>query len=381
MTNKEKVAAVLKQHPTWGKRRIAKESGVPLDSVKDALSNMERPAPTHADIDQYILAALRRHSITHGDLAAGLRVPISEISASVERLRTACYNVNQIGTHLSLSKPCFERIPLAIVDGGGWVRVGLVADTHLASKEAREDALHLQYDLFQREGITTVLHAGNLIDGHIPGLNTESVIVASVDGQTQYACDNYPARKGITTYFITGDDHEAWFMKQGLNWGAYMQMVAERNGRQDLKYVGHVEADIEFFTEGGASTILKLQHPGGGSSYARSYKAQKQVESFQGGEKPAILVQGHYHVAGYVFDRNVHVIGMPGFQDQTIFARKKQLRMEIGGVLLEFKQNPEDGAVTRFRPEFNMFFDRGYYRPFLKSDSKLVKGHLKIQAK
>jgi predicted transcriptional regulator len=69
---------------------------------------------------------------------------------------------------------------------------------------------------------------------------------------------------------------------------------------------------------------------------------------------------------------------MPGFQDQTIFARKKRLRMEIGGAILSFKLNPE-GAITRCRVEFNLFFDRGYYRPFLESDAKILKGHLVIQ--
>ncbi len=95
------------------------------------------------------------------------------------------------------------------------------------------------------------------------------------------------------------------------------------------------------------------------------------VESFQGGEKPAILVQGHYHVSGYSFDRNVHIIGMPGFKDQDMFTRKKHLRCEVGGVILEFKMSSKTGAITRIRPEFNMFFDRGFYKTFLTSDSSL----------
>lgn len=167
-------------------------------------------------------------------------------------------------------------------------------------------------------------------------------------------------------------------MKEGFNFGAYLQYLAREQGRTDLNYIGHVEADVEVKV-GNTRTIIKVQHPGGGSSYARSYAGQKQVESFQGGEKPAILVQGHYHVSNYMNDRNVHVIGMPGFQDQTIFARKKRLRMEIGGALLEFKINKADGAVTRCRVEFNLFFDRAYYRPFIESDKKVLKGHLVIK--
>jgi predicted phosphodiesterase len=275
--------------------------------------------------------------------------------------------------------PEFGYIPLRNIDGSKWIRFGLVSDTHLACKESRLDSLHAQYDLFKREGINVVLHAGNIVDGYVPRINGGSVIETSIDGQAQFVVDNYPSRSEIVTHFITGDDHEGWWQKEGFNFGKYLQHVCETGGRADLKYIGHVEADVEVQLKGARrSTIIKVQHPGCGSSYARSYTGQKQVEAFQGGEKPAILVQGHYHVSNYMVERNVHVIGMPGFQDQTIFARKKRLRMEIGGAILEFKVNPDDGAVTRCKVEFNLFFDRGYYKPFLRSDAKLLKGHLVI---
>ena len=198
-------------------------------------------------------------------------------------------------------------------------------------------------------------------------------------GRRSYFLQNYPQRTGIDTYYITGDDHESWFAP-GFNIGGYIEYRAKDMGRTDLHYIGHVEADVEIRTsKNGPPTMLKLQHPGGGSAYARSYTGQKQVEAFEGGEKPAILVQGHYHVSNYMNDRNIHVISMPGFQDQTVFARKKRLRMEIGGAILEFKANPEDGAVTRCRVEFTRYFTRGYYKAYLKSDRRVLKGHLVLK--
>lgn len=290
----------------------------------------------------------------------------------------AAHKALTVKRDFELPKPEFGYLPLNIIDESEWVRLGLVSDTHLACKECRLDALHTQYDLFAKEGVTTVLHAGNIVDGYIARINGDSVLETTIDGQAQYTIDNYPARKGITTHFITGDDHESWFAP-GFNFGAYLSMLAKEQGREDLLYIGHVEADVEVKVKGAsASTMLKVQHPGGGSSYARSYAGQKQVESLQGGEKPAILVQGHYHVSNYMIERNIHVIGMPGFQDQTIFARKKRLRMDIGGALLEFKVHKDTGAVTRCKLEFNMFFDRGFYKPYLRSDKKILKGHLVI---
>ncbi len=275
-----------------------------------------------------------------------------------------------------LPKPEFGHLPLRVINAGGWFTIGLVADTHLCCKEERLAELHAQYDLFAAEGIKTVLHAGNPVDGYIPRINGGSVFETSIDGQVNYFIDNYPKREGITTYYITGDDHEGWWMKEGFNFGAYLEMMARQCGRTDLRYCGHVESDIEVRVSPAAHTIIKLQHPGGGSSYARSYTGQKQVESFEGGEKPAILVQGHYHVFNYMQDRNIHVVGMPGFQDQTIFARKKRLRMEVGGAILRFKANPDDGAVTRCSVEVNRFFTRSYYKAYLRSDVRYLKGHV-----
>lgn len=277
---------------------------------------------------------------------------------------------------IKLPRPKFGYFRSEIVDDGDWIDFGLVADTHLCCKEERLGELHTQYDIFAKEGITQVWHAGNIVDGYVPRINGGSVYASGIDAQIQYVIDNYPRREGITTHFITGDDHEGWWQKEGFNFGAYLMLLAKDQGRTDLEYIGHVEADVEIRNARGAKTIIKIQHPGGGSSYARSYTAQKQVEALEGGEKPAILIQGHYHVSNYMCERNVHVIGMPGFQDQTVFARKKRLRMEVGGGILSFKRNPDDGAVTRCRVEFNRYFTRSYYKAYLSSDAKILKGHL-----
>lgn len=381
------VLDTMAANPSWGARKIGEHLGISRDAVRTCVatasrtgqrSKMEPPAPkksTPGEVVELAHAILVKRASTPQDLATAVGLEVSQIKELVERLNEK-YCVEISGNFVALARPPTGRLELAML-GKDWVRFGLVSDTHLACIEERLEALHLQYDLFVSEGITTVFHAGNIVDGYVEKLNGQSVIHATVDGQIQYVIDNYPARPGITTYFITGADHDGEWSAKGVNFGKYLQWTAEDQGRHDLKYIGYVEADVELKTPGG-SAIMKIQHPGGGSSYARSYTGQKSVESFEGGEKPAILVQGHYHVSNYMQERNVYVISMPGFQDQTVFARKKRLRMEVGGAILEFKQNPHDGSVTRCRVEFNRYFDRGYYRPFIRSDSKIQKGHLII---
>ena len=136
--------------------------------------------------------------------------------------------------------------------------------------------------------------------------NGESVFSSTIDGQCMF--------HKITTVPDPPQDllhhrrRPRWFARFDV--GAYLELVAKKAGRTDLEYIGHVEADIAI-KAGNKPTMIKIQHPGGGSAYARSYTGQKQVEAFEGGEKPSILVQGHYHVSNYMNDRNIHVTPGP----------------------------------------------------------------------
>lgn len=382
-----RVQEILRANPTTTIQQLKDAIGFGYDSARLYLKHakdlqisptVERISGDQSEtvIADKILKILQRGPITPASLCSALNIDLTTFERACARL-SETHEIEHHGALLSIGRPPVGRIDVDIIDPPDWTNVGLVSDTHLACKEERLDALHAVYDIFAREGITRVFHAGNIVDGYIPKINGESAICTTIDDQIQYVIDQYPRREGITTHYITGDDHEGWWIKTGYNFGRDLMQTAQGQGRTDLIYIGHIESDVEFKGQGG-SAIMKVQHPGGGSAYASSYAAQKQVESFQGGEKPALLIQGHYHRATWIFERNVHVVGMPGFQDQTVFGRKKRLRFEIGGAILRFKQNTHDGAITRCAVEFIMFFDRGYYRPYLRSDA--AKPHTVIQS-
>lgn len=237
---------------------------------------------------------------------------------------------------------------------------GVLTDRHLCNKHQRLDVHKAAYDTFEREGITTVFDAGNWIDGEAR-FNKNELLVFGMDGQLDYWVDKTPARKGMTTYFISGDDHEGWYsQRECINIGAYAQMKAEKAGREDLKFIGHVEADVALKC-GRGQTVMRVMHPGGGSSYALSYAPQKIVESFQGGEKPAVLVIGHYHKFDYCMPREVHVISAGCGIDQTMFMRKLKLAAHVGFVIVKIKQDKTDGHITRLNVEWNPYFSRGFY--------------------
>ncbi|MEN6603783.1 MAG: hypothetical protein ABFD86_15340, partial [Bryobacteraceae bacterium] len=242
---------------------------------------------------------------------------------------------------------------------GGWRSFGATGDNHLGSKHERLDALNTLYDIFADEGITEVYNTGNWIEGE-SRVNKHDIKVFGLDGQIDYWVQNYPQRKGITTYYVAGDDHEGWYQqREGMNIGRHAQWAAEHSGRTDLKFLGYVEADIELKTPGG-SGWMKIMHPGGGAAYALSYAPQKIVESFQGGEKPRVLLLGHYHKFDFCYPREVYTVQTGCTVDQSIFMRKNKIQAHVGGCVVRINQSA-DGIINRCQAEFISFFDRDFY--------------------
>lgn len=272
------------------------------------------------------------------------------------------YNIITLGKdHWQLVTELPEEKPLELKRLlGTEYKFGLVSDTHLNNENERLDVLEAAYNEFSRQGIKDVFHAGNLIDGEFR-FNKYEIKNWGVHNQAQYVADIYPQREGITTHFITGTCHEGWYQDgSGLKVGWYIQKVCEESGRKDLIHIGHVERDIVLKQKVG-ETRIRIMHPGGGSAYALSYPGQKMVESFQGGEKPHILILGHYHKFDVNYAREITTIQAACVQDQTIFMRKNKLAAHVGFCIVTIGCRI-DGVVGHCAVEWFPFYDRQYHQ-------------------
>lgn len=300
--------------------------------------------------------------ITPRKLAEQMHTTEEEVLSVINDMEERGYIIMRRGTTVQLGKSAELSSGRIIMENHLHekpVTFGVVADMHLCSKSERLDVLQAAYDAFEERGITTVFCPGNYIDGECR-FNTHELYAHGIADQVQYAIDHWPHKPDIKTYFVDGDDHEGWFQqREGIEIGRYLMLEAKSQGRDDLVYMGYMEADIELKAAKG-SAVIKVIHAGGGSSYAYSYASQKLVESFQGGEKPAICIIGHYHKAEYCFPRNVHCVQAGCMQDQTRFMRKRKLAAHVGFVIVTLQQDI-GGSITRFCPEFYPFWDRGYY--------------------
>lgn len=255
--------------------------------------------------------------------------------------------------------------------------IGAMGDLHAASKytrwEVREDLMKRAVDA----GASCILDTGNWIDGEAP-FNRYDIEATGLDNQVAILAKNYP-KVGIPTYAVTGDDHEGWYIRrEGIDIGRYCESVM-RDAGHDWHNLGYMEADIVLKNaNSGATQILRVAHPGGGSAYATSYRPQKIIESYEGGEKPAVLFLGHYHKLDAGNIRNVWS-GQTGCQqDQTPFMRKRSIEAHVGGIIAELEQDPKTGAIISFKPELRRYFNRSYYVSEGKANNRW-SGHGKVQ--
>lgn len=232
------------------------------------------------------------------------------------------------------------------------VKIGIVSDTHLCSKHQQLTHLKAIYRRFREEGISIVLHAGDLLEGRNMYRGWElEVLLHGADDQVAYAVANYPREEGITTYLINGNHDASFTVNAGVN---VVKLVCDQ--RKDMVYLGSYGAYLDL--PGGMRAYL--HHGAGGVAYARSYKLQKAVENFSPGNKPKLYISGHYHVAAILPDyRNVYAMHPGAFQSQTEFLRRLGVAPDVGGLILDYMVNPDSD-------KFDLAYIRSEWIPFRK---------------
>jgi hypothetical protein len=227
-------------------------------------------------------------------------------------------------------------------------KIAIVGDVHIGNKSCNKEALKDFYKrAHEQHGVTKFYQVGDLTDGlHVHRGMVYEQYAVGLDAQVEDLVKHYPELKGCTTYFITGN-HDLW---SHSNVGVDLGSIVEAK-RDDMIYLGPEQADIKV----AKNTTLRLLHPGGGSSYALSYKPQKIIEAMSGGEKPNILAIGHYHKMLQMFYRNVHVFMAGTFCEQTPFMRRNGLAAHVGSWIVEGKSN--DKGISEIMGKFIPYYE------------------------
>jgi hypothetical protein len=326
------------------------------------LKRLAKPAPQLTA--ESLLGVLRRGPVTEQALAERFGVPQLDIVKELYALRESGAAIHNAGETWAVTHqpapPATEFVYESRPDNT--FKFGVSSDQHLCSKYERLDVLNDLYDWFEEQEVDRVLNAGNWIDGD-DLKNQHDVAVWGFEPQVDYLVAHYPQRRGIATYAVWGEDHEGWYSRrEALDVGRFVERRFRDSGRSDWHDLGFMEAGLTLqnANSGAVAPPLVVMHPGGGSSYAVSYRPQKIVESLQGGEKPSVLLIGHYHKLSFNLFRSIWCIQCGCTQDQTPFMRKKGLEAHMGGLVVTLRQDPETGAIVGCDISTRQYFNKGY---------------------
>lgn len=286
-----------------------------------------------------------------------------ELDVSPARIRTALTNCQKQGRPVRVDD---EYLQFAAPDPDDRVQesgvpptvgerqmVGVISDLHYGSKYCLREHIKDCVEYMYVKGVRDILVPGDVLDGNYTDHGLFELSHVGLADQAQDAVENLPAYEGLTYHAISGN-HDETFMKQnGADALAYLAAKLAADGRDDFRLYGHRGAFLRI-----RGAVVHLWHPMGGGSYARSYKLQKRVEGYALGEKPHILLAGHWHQFCYVDERGVHAIACPTFQGGgSNFAKALTGAPSIGGLLLSWDVT-RDGTLRNFVLEKRTYFER-----------------------
>lgn len=228
------------------------------------------------------------------------------------------------------------------------LRFALMGDTQFGSLYQHTAALAAFYEFAHAErGVNLFFHTGDVLDGHRVYRGQEFELRdLGLDAQLSRLSSSAP-RIGETR-FITGNHDGSFKSLAGVPVG---KLIAQ--ARPDWTFLGEEQARVDFNTPNGKFALMLL-HPGGGTSYALSYRGQKIIESMEGGTKPDLLAVGHYHKAEFIPSyRNVALVQTGTFQRQTPFMARMGLAAHVGGWVFDVTVGDGHNVI---RGEFVAFY-------------------------
>jgi predicted phosphodiesterase len=223
------------------------------------------------------------------------------------------------------------------------IRFGYFSDPHIGHSEFCLPLFEKMVSLFKKEKIDVVYSPGDIVEGMSgrPGHIYELTHIGA-SAQAGYAAElisQIPSQ----VFSILGN-HDLWFKEKrdiGLNVG---ELIASRC--KNFTCLGEWEADVTLAD----NVVMKLFHSNDGAAYATSYKIQKLIESLTGGEKPSVILSGHYHKQLELFTRNVFGFECGTLCGQSRFMRGKKIAAHMGFGIIDIWVNAT--GIERLRHEF-----------------------------
>lgn len=218
-------------------------------------------------------------------------------------------------------------------------KLGLISDTHLCSDADRLDLIERIYSDYEAQGVTTVIHSGDIMDGwHVYKGHEQFVKIHGGQEQAKYCIRHYPSRAGITTYFIGGNHDLRSYESTGIDQcslvvNGFNHFGQHYEGRKDMVYLGQYSRFLLFPND----ISVQVLHPRGSNPYAKSYAQQRRAREMKTETRPNLQISGHMHQFNFLKEDITFMIAMPGLQDETEFFIRQGFRRDLGYVILDYE--------------------------------------------
>lgn len=196
--------------------------------------------------------------------------------------------------------------------GKDHIKLGLLGDTHLASKYDDIDSLRRAYDIAEDKGVDVIFHSGDLTDGLVstPGYFRQ-LKEATYNGQVEYVLDKYPKYSG-KTLVVSGNHDDYWYRLTGKE---IIKDIADK--RDDIEYLGSSRRIIDI--DGLRVNVLhgkfKDSNP---INNIYSY-----LDNIPKNRKPDIVHSGHYHTGKHEEYDGIEMFRSGAFMHQTPNDKRK----------------------------------------------------------
>lgn len=232
---------------------------------------------------------------------------------------------------------------------GDSITIGYYTDTHIGAKYFEESWFASMWAEYRHQKIDMAIHSGDVFEGmnSRPGHTFECEHIG-FQAQRDYGIKIYNkySMLDIEQNFIDGN-HDRWFSK--ANGADIVNTLCDHF--TNFNFLGQDEGDIILEKYG---ISIKPWHGEDGNSYATSYRIQKIVEAFSGGEKPHLLLTGHTHKAMYAMIRNVHCVSGGAMSRQSKWMRGKRIENHAGFWTIKMGLGKND--VKWVEPRFYSFY-------------------------
>lgn len=345
-SNGDRASTYLRNHPLCG---------VTTDT------SLKYEVPTRDALLASVVMACKRGPVSFEDLCNRLDLSPSKLRSALDECREAGYRLEITGDSVAYKAPEFERpldttVDVAQVAGGRYV-VAAVGDIHFGSLYCKRDYLKDFCAHAYDAGARLFLQVGDMLDGCYT-FGTWELSHHGWEQQAQDAFESLPKMPGARWLFIDGNHDETFSLKVGMLSGAQLVEYFKARGRDDLRYLGPRGAMVNLVMGNGRYPVrVELWHPRKSLGYALTYQSQNKVRDYSPGQKPQLLLIGHWHSFSYFEQRGVHVVACGTFQGQgSAFSKSLGGHVSLGSQIVGWDVT-ESGTMRNVSVERSQYYD------------------------